>query len=67
MMLLGLLAPVLLFVVLELAALLEARIVEPSERGRAIALVLSGRTADEVEQEVARLLRPLDPPRPVPR
>ncbi|MCA1829976.1 MAG: hypothetical protein ABR552_05425 [Actinomycetota bacterium] len=65
MMAFGLLAPLLLFGVLCLAAWLEARIVDPLERSRMIRLALEMRTPDDVELEVARLLRPVDRPRPV--
>lgn len=56
-------APLSLFGLLALAAFLEHRVVAPVERARRIGVVLSKATPDEVEQEVARLLRSVDRPR----
>jgi hypothetical protein len=59
------LGPLSLLGLLLVAGWLEVHVVRPGEHAQAIQDILNRRGPDDVEREVTRLLRPLDPPRRV--
>jgi len=60
-------APLLLLALLIIAAALESRIVAPSERAITIRRMMDSSSAEDLERDVAELLRAVDPPAPVQR